>query len=671
MDIKGFFTKIYRQVTPDIIVLLPILAVYSVLVFYYKIWSPYPDKPVGLYALIAETIAKAGFAFPKSIPFYGPGGIPFAYPPLAFYLMAFVNVYFKVSPFAYMRFAPSLFLVVSIIPLYLLVMAMGGSRRQAAIAAGFMGTSYGIIINQYYSPGICRGVALVLMLYCLYFAYLAFFAPRKRFVALTLVFLALTTLTHFSYAVFSIIGIITFALFSKKMHFWKRIWICAIMGAGAAVLISPWWLTIISRYGISIFTNLLHTHDNARIISVIHNIPGQLVMLGNSLLTYRFENPVLIGTAILGLALSIASKKYLLPGWLLLSLILVGGDGQRFIAIISALLGAYAVEELLAHLPPMLVKIPNLNLRNIILFLVLALLSVISVRGTFVLRLGNGAISYQAVIAWMTGIGVLARLPAFYFFLRFTDEYRPAGIHLRQFITIFVSLSAASLIILAAGILLHATKLMNLQIPVSVILLDWLMTLGLVFTLYAIRLKIRSDDGRFLSAAVFLVLVGLGIYISRPDLFYINSKASITFFNNVQDVSHWLQINEPPSANFLMVSEDNNYDLPGVLRYDDEWFPYLLKRTEVVDPFGAEWTGEYGQQTLLLGEIHSCSQIQSAECIDSLLEANQLKVDLLITNYHQDPFSLYAGLLKDGHWKLQYHNQGLAVWARGETSQGQ
>jgi 4-amino-4-deoxy-L-arabinose transferase-like glycosyltransferase len=647
------------------------MAVYSVIVFYYKVWSPYPDKPAGLYALIAETIAKNGFAFPRNIPFYGPGGMPFAYPPLAFYLMAFVNVYFKVSAFAYMRFAPSLFLVLSIIPLYLLVKAMGGSRRQAAIAAGFMGTSYGIIINQYYSPGICRGVALVLMLYCLYFAYQAFFAPRKRYVALALVFLALTTLTHFSYAVFGILGIITFALFSKQMHFWKRIWICALMGAGAALLISPWWLTIISRYGISIFTNLLSTHDNARLISVIHDIPGQLVTLGNSLLTYRFENPILIGTAILGLAFSIASKKYLLPAWLLISLIVVGGDGQRFIAIISALLGAYAVEELLAHLPPMELKIPNLNVRNIILFLVLALLSVISVRGAFILRLGNGATSYQTVIAWMTGIGLLARLPAFYFFLRFTDENRPDGINLRQFITIFVSLSAASLIILVAGILLHATKLMNLQIPVTVILLDWLITLGLVYALYEIRLKIRSDDGRFLSAAVILVLVGLGIFISRPDLFYINSKVSITFFNNVQDISQWLQTNEPSSANFLMVSEDNNYDLPGVLRYDDEWFPYLLKRTEVVDPFGAEWTGQYGQQTFLLGEIHSCSQIQSAECIDSLIKTYQLKVDLLITDYHQEPFSLYVGLLKDGHWKLQYHNQGLAVWAAGETSQGQ
>ena len=378
------------------------------------------------------------------------------------------------------------------------------------------------------------------------------------------------------------------------------------MGAGAAVLTSPWWLTIISRYGLSIFTNLLSTHDNARLISVIHDILGQLLTLGNNLMTYRFENPILIGTAILGLAFSIASKKYLLPTWLLLSLAVMGGDGQRFIAIISALLGAYAVEELLAHLPPMVAKIPYLNLRNIILFLVLALLTVISVRGAFILRLGNGATSYQAVIAWMTGIGLLARLPAFYFFLRFTDENRPAGIHFRQFITIFVSLSAASLIILAMGILLHVSKLMNLQIPVTVILLDWLMTLGLDYALYAIRLKIRSDDGRFLSTAVFLVLVGLGIYVSRPDLFYVNSKTSITFFENVQDVSHWLQTNEPSSANFIMVSEDNNYDLPGVLRYDDEWFPYLLKRTEVVDPFGAECTGQYSRQTLLLGEIHSC-----------------------------------------------------------------
>jgi hypothetical protein len=44
-------------------------------------------------------------------------------------------------------------------------------------------------------------------------------------------------------------------------------------------------------------------------------------------------------------------KKYLLTVWLFLSVILVVGDGQRFIAIIRAILGAQAVEFVLMNLP--------------------------------------------------------------------------------------------------------------------------------------------------------------------------------------------------------------------------------------------------------------------------------------------------------------------------------
>ena len=45
-----------------------------------------PFRLGGLFVEFSEQIAQNGFRFPVTIPYYSEGGIPFAYPPLGFYL---------------------------------------------------------------------------------------------------------------------------------------------------------------------------------------------------------------------------------------------------------------------------------------------------------------------------------------------------------------------------------------------------------------------------------------------------------------------------------------------------------------------------------------------------------------------------------------------------------
>ncbi len=48
----------------------------------------FPMGYAGLFTQMAQQIADANFVLPSMSPFYGPGGIPFAYPPLGLYLLA-------------------------------------------------------------------------------------------------------------------------------------------------------------------------------------------------------------------------------------------------------------------------------------------------------------------------------------------------------------------------------------------------------------------------------------------------------------------------------------------------------------------------------------------------------------------------------------------------------
>ena len=125
----------------DHLALAILLLVFAAFLFLSKLGTPYPNGYAGLYTLMAERIVANGSAVPPTIPLYGPGGIPFAYPPLAFYLMAAVTTFFKVQPFDYLRFAPALFYLLSLVPMYALSRAITASPRQAAghVSDGHLG----------------------------------------------------------------------------------------------------------------------------------------------------------------------------------------------------------------------------------------------------------------------------------------------------------------------------------------------------------------------------------------------------------------------------------------------------------------------------------------------------------------------------------------------------
>ncbi len=72
----------------------------SVFLFYNAFRFSLPIAYAGMYTLMAEQIADGGFSLPMQVPYYGPGGIPFAYPPLALYVMA-VFLKLSVSAIAY------------------------------------------------------------------------------------------------------------------------------------------------------------------------------------------------------------------------------------------------------------------------------------------------------------------------------------------------------------------------------------------------------------------------------------------------------------------------------------------------------------------------------------------------------------------------------------------
>ena len=138
------------------------------LLFTNAIKYKYPLGFAGLYTLMAEGILGANFHLPVSVSLYGPGGIPFAYPPFGLYIMA-VFLKMGVPVWTYLRFAPPIFSLLALVPLYLLAKRVSNSKIGGMIAALLAAGSFHLYYMQAESGGIVRGLAFGLGLFSVYF----------------------------------------------------------------------------------------------------------------------------------------------------------------------------------------------------------------------------------------------------------------------------------------------------------------------------------------------------------------------------------------------------------------------------------------------------------------------------------------------------------------------
>ncbi|MFC6737073.1 hypothetical protein ACFQEQ_12595, partial [Halolamina salina] len=92
----------------------------------YLATNPYPAYGAGLYLRIADAIAANGYAPPARIAGYTAEGVPFAYPPLQFYVLA-VLLDLGADPVALARVLPSVGVLAALVPVYLLARDYAGS----------------------------------------------------------------------------------------------------------------------------------------------------------------------------------------------------------------------------------------------------------------------------------------------------------------------------------------------------------------------------------------------------------------------------------------------------------------------------------------------------------------------------------------------------------------
>jgi len=317
--------------------------------FYNAFRFSLPTGYGGLFGLMSEEILAGRFALPVDVANYGPGGIPFAYPPIGLYLAALVQHLAHVSYLDYARWGPAFLSVVFVVAFYWLGRATLHNRGAALAAAVLVAAAGEVFGNQATASGVVRSVAGVWTAGACALAELAYRAERRR-AALVIgagVLFGLLLATHLSYAVVGALGILAMGTLRGRKSWWRN----ALTGAGilsiGVLVSSPWWGTVWARHGAEVFVSALQTHGNTGVLSHINEgLLAVLKLAGGWILNLgvRWSPAPLVGLALLGLGFAIVKGRWALVGWFA-AVLLFTGEPDRYLAMIGSLMAGDLIAE--------------------------------------------------------------------------------------------------------------------------------------------------------------------------------------------------------------------------------------------------------------------------------------------------------------------------------------
>jgi hypothetical protein len=296
--------------------------------------SDFPVNDGGLFVAMTRATEAAGWALPDSVAWNG-SSIPFAYPPLAFYLAGALESVFGADLFDVFRWLPLLASVAIVPAVFLLARELlrsdlGGLL--AALAYALTPVSYVWMVQ---GGGVTRSPGLLLAVLALWQTVVLVREPTRMRVVIVGLLAGMTALVHPGAAVFAASGGALIWLFEGRTR--SSLLHAAGALALALLVVAPWAVTVVSRHGMSVLTDV---PSNGPTLGAV------ILALGAGRVTGQaFVDPL----AILGAALAVLfaiRRQFLLPLWLLVATAISYQYGMVPFAL---LVGAFAIDLMAAR----------------------------------------------------------------------------------------------------------------------------------------------------------------------------------------------------------------------------------------------------------------------------------------------------------------------------------
>lgn len=321
----------------------------------------------GMFAVMVDDLKANHFILPKFTT-YNQLDIPYAYPPLGFYLGALASIMFGWDSIQVVRWMPAFFASLSIPAFYLLALRLFKERYRAAVATLFFAFMPRAIWWFVMGGGLTRSPGLFFMLLTLAVAHRLFEENRRIDVLWAGIFGGMAVLSHPEAAVYTVVSSVFFWIYlSRKRDAFVNALLVAVV---VLVVIAPWLAAVISNHGIAPLRNAAATGSNST--AIFH------------LVFFIFsEEPYATVIAVLGLigiAQRFARRDHLLPLWMAIPFFVEGRSATGPASIPLAMLAAVGlVDVILPALQKSVVPEPQARVdvhpmeRNIFIYLILYL----------------------------------------------------------------------------------------------------------------------------------------------------------------------------------------------------------------------------------------------------------------------------------------------------------
>ena len=300
----------------------------------FKVGFPFNDG--GLFYVMVTDIQANHYLLP-SFSSYNGQQIPFVYPPLAFYLTGLINDLTHIPLIDLIRWIPFCFSLATIPIVYYLALAILDSK----LKAGFSAILFAILTPAYdellMGSGLTRSMGETFGLLALLWAikYYKNFKIRDAF--LLILFASLALLSHPVKAWFTCYSIVLFFLFFGRN--WKGLLSTLLMGCGVLLFTAPWWGTFLIRHGTGPILTAFGSRNTDFLFRPLVNI-----------WFFNFTNaPFLDMIGFLGLAgliIAIIKRRYVLPVWLLVIIIIEQYAPLSLTAVPFCMLAAVGLEQI-------------------------------------------------------------------------------------------------------------------------------------------------------------------------------------------------------------------------------------------------------------------------------------------------------------------------------------
>lgn len=301
--------------------------------------SDFPLNDGGLFFTMARDLQHAHYALPAATSYNG-GNLPFAYPPLGIYVAAFLNHLTPLALTDVFRVLPLAVSALTIAAFVPLARSWLPSRTASAVAVLAFALFPRGFIWMIMGGGVTRSFGFLFAILAVHQIRLMYLEGRNRHVALAALFAAAALLSHLEMAWFvAFTALLLFAVHGRSR---RGLAITAIVGAAAVLLSAPWWATVMAQHGLSPFLAASHSSSPESLSRLVAD------------LYFRFGEeslfPVLAASSLLGILVCLARRRYLLPVWLLMTLVLDLRAYGTVSMIPLALLVGLAFDELLLPL---------------------------------------------------------------------------------------------------------------------------------------------------------------------------------------------------------------------------------------------------------------------------------------------------------------------------------